>query len=464
MMTESRLYLKSSSFKMALLFTALLSAVVLALGYLIYDFGREGLERESESALNLEINNIVLIRRLDPGREIADIIRERIDSNRGIHYLYTDVAGNYLAGDIKSVPVDVDRLIEGVIVFEIEGVESASDGRRKVVAKIHTFADGQQLLVARDMDEFFSRFARLRLFSVLSIACMLLVILVSFLISLFVVSRINRMSDTALAIMRTGDLSRRLTVDSSWDDLSHLSRVLNEMLSRIEGLVEGVKQVSNDIAHDLRTPLTRLRNRLEQMQRGETHSDDIDAAIAEADQLLETFNALLRISRMEVGQERSAFRELNLGGLLKDVSELYEPVMKDAGKSLILDLNVESDRMMGDRNLLFQACANLLDNAIKHSGSGGQVTLALHPGETDTVRIIFEDTGPGLRDDEKQKVFDRFYRCDHSRNKPGSGLGLSMVAAVVKLHRGKISLYDAPIGGLGVAVELPISLPNITHS
>ena len=295
-MTSSRLYLKSSSFKMALLFTALLSAAVLSLGYFIYDFGREGLERDSEAALDLEINNILLINELAGKDDLLAIIEERIASTSGIHYLLADLEGNKLAGDLEHFPQAVDRLVEGIIVFEVNNLGPDTDAKRKVVAKIHTFSNGDQILVARDIDEFFSRFTRLRLLSVLSILCMLMVIIVSFLISLFVVSRINRMSDTALEIMLTGDLSQRLTVDSRWDDMSHLSMVFNEMLSRIESLVEGVKQVSNDIAHDLRTPLTRLRNNMESIQSGELEPDDLNLAIAEADQLLETFNALLRIS------------------------------------------------------------------------------------------------------------------------------------------------------------------------
>lgn len=449
---------------MALLFTALLSSVVLSLGYLIYDFGRQGLERESESALDLEINNILLIRELNREKDIAEVVLERIESSWGIHYLLTDVAGNYLAGDLKRAPDKVDLLVEGIIVFEGDQMGIEAEGSRKLVAKIHTFANGDQLLVARDIDEFYSRFARLRLLSILSIVCMMLVIAVSFLISLFVVSRINRMSDTALAIMRTGDLSRRLTIDSSWDDLSHLSGVLNEMLSRIDRLVEGVKQVSNDIAHDLRTPLTRLRNRLEKVQSGNADSDDIQSAIAEADQLLETFNALLRISRLEVGQERSAFQKIELASLLQDVIDLYEPVIREAGHDLEVDLSGYSGKISGDRNLLFQCFVNLLDNSIKHGGSNVKIRISLMPEGDDRVCLEFEDSGPGIGDADKDKVFDRFFRCDRSRSQPGNGLGLSMVAAVVRLHGGRIHLYDASSGGLGVRLYLPISLPIITNS
>ncbi len=305
-MSKSRFYLSSSSFKMAMLFTILASAAVLSLGYFLYDFGRQGYERDAEAIIDTEMASLLLEDRLDAGSSMKQIVNRRISPGSGVHYLLSTIEGTLKAGDLSEFPVEVERIKEGVILFSVGSAGGSKSPQRLVAAKIHTMENGDQLLVARDIGEISARFARLRLLSVMSIICMLLVVMVAFLISLFVVSRINRMSDTALHIMQTGDLSRRLEVDSRWDDLSHLSRVFNEMLSRIEGLLEGVKQVSDSIAHDLRTPLTRLRNRLEQLQEGEPGREDVQSLIDEADQLLPTFQSLLRISRMDAGKEQAA--------------------------------------------------------------------------------------------------------------------------------------------------------------
>ena len=460
-MNSNRLYVRSSSFKMALLFTGLLSAAVLSLGWFLYDFGRQGYQRDSEAALDTEIASILMESRLSEGQTLASIVASRADDDRGIHYLLTDALGNWVAGDMRAFPASVDRIAEGVVLFSLA---NGSPGESiKVAAKIHTFPNGEKLMVARDIDDIARRFARLRLLSVLSIGCMLLVILVSFLISLFVVSRINRMSDTALEIMETGDLSRRLAVDSRWDDLSHLSRVLNEMLNRIEGLVAGVRQVSDNIAHDLRTPLTRLRNRLEDLRGSEGPAEAIESVIEEADQILATFQSLLRISRMEAGKERHAFSEVDPAAILKDVCELYQPIAHEKG--LLLEYSpAPVPAIRADRNLLFQALVNVVDNACKYADSGAAIRCAVSGTPGDGVEFSVTDGGPGIPDNEKERVLERFYRIDSSRSTKGSGLGLSMVAAILRLHRGRILLEDAEPSGLRVRLQLPSGMPNLTES
>ena len=229
-MAKSRIYLHSSSIKMAMPFTALLSAAVLSLAYFLYDFGREGYERESESTIDTEISNVLLELQLDNGHSLEDIINTRGQFDEKFHYLLVDLQGNYKAGNLPKFPSEVERIAEGVIRFQIDEAMEGAESDRQVAAKIHTFNNGDQMMVVRDIDDISRRYARLRLLSVMSIGCMLMVILVSFLISVFVVSRINRMSDIALEIVETGDLSQRLSVDSRWDDLSHLSAAFNEML------------------------------------------------------------------------------------------------------------------------------------------------------------------------------------------------------------------------------------------
>jgi signal transduction histidine kinase len=252
-----------------------------------------------------------------------------------------------------------------------------------------------------------------------------------------------------------GDLSRRIPLGGSGDDFDQLAASLNHMLARIEALMAGVRQVSDNIAHDLRTPLTRLRTKLEMLRSelGEDHPVGAAAeeTIADAEEMLTTFNALLRIARIESGGRRAAFARVDLAPLMADVAELYEPVAAERGLRLHLD-SAEAAWVIGDRDLLFQALGNLVDNAVKYTPEGGRVELSLRA--TDQALIIeVADNGPGIPQALRGEVFRRFYRADHSRSTPGSGLGLSLVQAVVQLHGATIDLLDnAP--GLRVRLRL----------
>jgi signal transduction histidine kinase len=283
---------------------------------------------------------------------------------------------------------------------------------------------------------------------VIVISLMSMVVLVSFIISHFVVSRINRISQTAREIMDTGDLSQRIRVDTSWDDLSNLAQLLNRFLDRNEALMDGIREVSNNIAHDLRTPLTHLRNQIEDMRSREVHEHDMDELLAEADQILAIFNSLLRISNIEKGKRYKAFEAIELHALLGDVIELFEPVAEE--KNIRIQHKKSSDiSTHGDRHLLFQMFANILSNAIKFSPIGSDVIISANASE-----VIIADRGAGVADTEKELVFRRFYRSDTSRSTEGNGLGLSLVKAIIDLHHGHIVLEDN-YPGLRVKVKLP---------
>lgn len=275
----------------------------------------------------------------------------------------------------------------------------------------------------------------------LGIAFMLLVILTSFAISTFVVGRIGHIAATAKSIMDTGDLSQRISIDSRWDDLGYMAEILNQLLARIEELMHGVKNVSDNIAHDLRTPLTRLRNNLETLQKNANpeNADLCENMVAEADRLLATFAALLRITRIETGRQRHQFVALQMEEVLRDVLEMYEPVAEE--KNIQITAQLEKVAYHGDRDLLFQAFVNLLDNAIKFTPEGGTILVTL-----DNKTFSIADSGEGVAAGEREKIFERFYRTETSRNTPGNGLGLALVAAVVKLHGASISLASANPG------------------
>lgn len=244
----------------------------------------------------------------------------------------------------------------------------------------------------------------------------------------------------AVEEIMSGNLARRLPSNGGGDELDRLSRQLNRMLDQIEVSIDGVRRVSDNIAHDLKTPLSRLRARLESLAAPQLDDHErmrlAEQSINEADGLLKTFNALLRIARIEVKARSAEFKAVDLNALLHDVVELYEPVAEDKQQRLLL-LGKDLVAIRGDRDLLFQALANLVDNAIKYTPPGGQVTVSLKPNE---IRVC--DSGIGIPEAEREKVFQRFYRTEQSRTTPGSGLGLSLVQAVTKLHQINVSLQD----------------------
>jgi signal transduction histidine kinase len=272
--------------------------------------------------------------------------------------------------------------------------------------------------------------------------------------------RIDSLSATSRRIM-TGDLSGRLEVTGSGDEFDRLADSLNAMLDRIETLLYGVKDVSDNIAHDLKTPLTRLRSRVEAVLAGDPDAQRyraaLEATIEESDQLIRTFNALLMIARVEAGSSDGDVGEVDAAAVVRDVGELYEPVAEAEGVSLVIDAP-EPIAIRASRELLGQALANLVDNAIKYGANGDvaarRVTISAHrEGETLVLRVA--DNGPGVPEAERERVLQRFVRLEKSRTQPGSGLGLSLVAAVVRLQGGTIELGDAN-PGLVVTIRLPI--------
>jgi len=265
-----------------------------------------------------------------------------------------------------------------------------------------------------------------------------------------VTRRLEVINATSRQIM-SGHLNRRIPKSGSDDEFDELTSHLNAMLDRIEALMDDVRRVSDNIAHDLKTPLTRLRNELESMREGVGDNASVERALQDADSLLATFNALLRIARIETGSRRAGFEDLDLATVVRDVAELYQPVAENKG----LQLDVEADKELtvrGDRDLLFQAIANLVDNAIKYTPGSGRVSLSLQRGDG-WGRVIVADTGPGIPQDIRGKVFERFYRADDSRQAQGSGLGLALVRAVVQLHEGRMRLEDND-PGLWVQMDL----------
>jgi signal transduction histidine kinase len=404
----NRPYIHSSSFIMAILFTVLCGGAALCLGYFINYFTTGHFVHSTEVALDAEIRYI----------DSSHLKNTPIDHDNIIYIPVED-----LSADIMQ---SVSRLVEGILVFEHPGNE------KKYAAKIHTFSSGQQLLVGLDITKIAADFKFMQIIGVASIVFVMLVVFVAYIISIFVVSNTNKIAHTAQEIIETGDLSRRLDVDSNWDDLSHMASVLNKLLDRIQELMLGVRQVSDNIAHDLRTPITRLHNKIEDLETKYGH-EDYAALRDETMHILNIFNALLRISRIESEKQKSQFQETNLKNILEDVIDFYEPLAQE--KNICLSINLTDKNTKGDRDLLFQAYANILDNAIKFTPQGGEISIIISNND-----ICISNTGSSVSDDDKIKIFDRFYRTDDSRNTLGSGLGLSLVKAVIDLHNGHVDV------------------------
>ncbi|MDB5934960.1 MAG: sensor histidine kinase [Massilia sp.] len=304
---------------------------------------------------------------------------------------------------------------------------------------------GYHLLVGLDIERF-QKIEALFLYGLLGCAATVLLVAVcgGLLIRRALLARVHGISQTSAAIVE-GDLSHRLPTFRGEDELEMLTRTINAMLDQIEHLVLSVRNVSNAVAHDLRTPLAELRSRLEELVVTRPPADEtfaeIEGAIADTDRVIAIFNALLRLAEIDSGTRRAGFVQVDLGAVAAEVAEFYQPVADLKGIALTFHA-AGVLRVPGDPLLLAQAIANLVDNALKYAQQNGVILVAARRGPGQRVEIVVCDDGPGVGDDEKSKVVERFYRSDASRGTPGVGLGLSLVAAVARLHGGALELRD----------------------
>jgi len=365
------------------------------------------------------------------------------------------IAGNI--GDLPSGTIGRPGWIE--TDYRRAG-ESATDRPHRAIAQVFGLPGNFRLLVGRDLEDrdrmrdIFGRGFRMSL-----LVALVLGLLGAYFVTRRVLKRVDAMTDMSRRIM-DGDLTGRLPTGGSRDELDRLAGSVNDMLGRIEALMAGMKEVSDNIAHDLKTPLTRLRNKAEEALRGEASDEAYRTAltgiIEESDGLIRTFNALLMIARAEAGNQREGMGPVDLGEIARGVGELYEPVADEAGVTLTVAAGPMP--VTGSRELLGQVIANLVDNALKYGrveGQAGEVTVTVAAEGAEAVLTV-ADRGPGIADADRGRVLDRFVRLETSRSRPGSGLGLSLAAAVARLHGGSIALGDNQ-PGLKVTLRLPRS-------
>jgi len=394
---------------------------------------------------------------------LVDVVETRAQQPGSNLYLVTTFAGAAIVGNVEVPNETLGR--PGWSEISYRRAEDPDDRHvSRALVRVTVLPGGFRLLVGRDFEE------RDRLRQILAQparwAVAFLVILGvggGLFIARRVLKRIDAMTETSDRIM-AGDLSGRLPVAGSGDEFDRLANSLNAMLERIEGLMTGVKQVSDNIAHDLKTPLTRLRNQAEEALRASKSEADyraaLEATIDESDALIRTFDALLMISRAEAGEVRTHMADFDAADVANSVGELYEPLAEEKGLKFV----VETDPPLpchGNRELIGQALANLVDNAIKHGepvtpGIEGEVRVnaRLQGGR---ILLTVADRGPGIPDGDRKRVLERFVRLETSRSRPGAGLGLSLAAAVAHLHGGDLLLED---NNPGLRATLAIPVPS----
>jgi signal transduction histidine kinase len=374
---------------------------------------------------------------------LAEIItqRARQDIDGRASYLVMGLDGRPLAGNLRAWPSEVSDML-GWVRFRMLPVGGIGPGT-EVLAHAYELADGYRLLVGRSLAD------AKRVKSAINRALgwglaltILLGVVGGYFTSRHMLQRVEEMSRTARRIFG-GDMSQRMMLSGTNDEFDSLAESFNEMMDELERLLEGIRTVSDNIAHDLRTPLNRLRSRIDLVLLGPADCDGyrrtLEETLAEADNLLATFNAILTISHAESAARLEHFQPVDLATLAADAVELYEPLAEEKGIKLVC--GAEPGLMVkGDRHLLFQAVANLVDNAVKYTPGDGDVMVSVVVGEAGTVDLLVDDSGPGIPEDSHERVLDRFVRLDSTRSTPGNGLGLSLVKAVARLHSAKLSL------------------------
>ena len=451
--------LKTSTFRLAAIYLLVFAVSVGAI--LTYVFWNTAglLERQTDATIRAEVQALADQYRILGLRGIVDTIERRSAERGGGIYLLADSIGKRVAGNLEAVPPQViDET--GWIDFPLDIKVGETMQRRSARAFYADLTGGYALIVGRDVQELrlFGDIIRRTLYWALGIA-LVLGLGGGLLTSRNFLRRVDAITDASRTIMG-GDLSSRMPVLGTGDELDKLARSLNEMLDQIERLMTGMKEVSSNVAHDLKTPLTRLRVRVESALRSNNKTEyraALDKTIEESDRLLQTFNALLSIARAESGQSREMLQAIDVSDIIEGVAELYEPIAEEAGGTLNVTAASGLD-VLADRQLLSQTLSNLVDNALKYGVTDENPKPHIEIAgwlEEGSVVVLVSDRGNGIPAEDRARVLDRFVRLDSSRSKPGNGLGLSLVAGVMKLHGGALMLEDND-PGLRAKLVLPL--------
>jgi signal transduction histidine kinase len=457
---------RTTTFKLTLVY---LTVFALFAAFLLAYFAlntRRLITEQITDTVNAEITGLSEQYRQGGIRRLVIVVDVRARRPGSSLYIVTNFAGEALAGNVTALApgiLDNPGWTE-TVYHRIDEAEVSEHPDHHALVRVFQLPGGFRLLVGRDLEE------RERLYHIVLAAARWSVAIVVVLglagglfVSRRVLRRVDAMTETTRTIM-AGDLGERLPVAGTGDELDRLAENLNVMLERIEALMHGLKEVSDNIAHDLKTPLTRLRNRSEEALRTAKSEAEyraaLEATIEESEGLIRTFNALLMIARAESGQARDDMNEFDAAEIAHDIGELYEPLAEQKG----ITLKVEADapaKVKGNRELVSQALANLVDNAIKYIAPRDAAVNGATPdivvralNEGDRILLTVADHGPGIPEADRGRAVERFVRLEQSRSQPGSGLGLSLAAAVARLHGGELTLADNQ-PGLKSIIALP---------
>jgi len=449
----SRRVFNTVSFRLAALCAFQFAVILIALMAFNYISTRQTLEEQLRSRVHDDLLDVM--REIEGGgpdsvvAEINDRVSEPFFDD--IYFFASDATGTKVAGNVDNIPRK-----EGWQVLRVDTIDTAAPGAKDTVwGEGKLLSDGTFAFVAKSAQPLYATEHSLIISYVGSaLFAGILALFVGVIISRGFINRIDAINNASRTII-SGDLDQRIPINGSSDEIDRLSANLNHLFDSNQALIDSNRQVTVNIAHDLRTPLTRLRNKLEsaskQPKLGKAHVAKLKSAIEESDQLLATFSALLRIAQIDAGTRKRKFVRINLSTLGQQVFDIYQPVADDAGRKLKSEIS-PGVYCMGDKELLMQMCVNLVENAIRHTPKGTAISLRV----SRPSRLEIADRGPGIPEDQREKVLERFFRLESSRNTPGSGLGLSMSSSIANLHEAALKLSDNN-PGLQVSVDFPPS-------
>ena len=428
------------------------------LGLLAFIYWSTGavVDRQTEDTIDAEVRGLAEQYREQGLARLIEVVRLRSSVEGQDYYLLTDPTLRPLAGNLTSWPKKAGSSADWIrltVYKTIKGQTVAHDIR----AQLFTLGGGYRLLVGRDTFERTNlRQIVIRALGSSLAAALCLGLIGGIVISRRMLGRVEHVARTAQGIM-AGDLSRRMAITGSGDEFDRLATSLNDMLDQIERLMTGMRLATDSLAHDLRSPLTRLRGRIElalrQPPQARRDREALGDVLIQAESALSTFDSLLKIAMAEAGAAATDLQVVDLCVVARDAAELYEPVAEE--KDITLDIETQQGATIrAQPELLAQAITNLIDNALKNTPAGGHITVAVHLSQT-TVILRIRDTGRGIPADDRERVLDRFVRLEESRSTPGAGLGLSLVAAVARMHGARLDLDDAR-PGLAVTLRFPL--------
>ncbi len=442
-MSLSLKLLHTTAFRLSLIYALTFSLLAATAMGFIYLTTKKELMNQTDARLQLEADILINQYRAKDIDALFESLQQKQHDRRTSFFIYvlvhreqkditTGFVPEYTTADGRQA---FATLPMGVLLKTDE--EHDHDPVRVLLTQL---PNGYQLLVARDLNDQQKVLRKIFNTVVLTILVTLaLALIVGMIFGQQVLRRIEKVRKTAGEIIE-GDLSQRMPVNRRNNEFDQLSRTINSMLQRLEQLMHGMRNVTDNLAHDLRKPLNRIRNRLEvillEPRDDDTYRETIARTVEDTEELIATFNALLSIARAESGERRQDWDEVDLTGLLEQMAELYEAAAEEEALSFSADIE-RGLKLHGNRQLLAQAITNLLDNAMKFTPSGGRVTLTA-TRNNGSITVAVEDTGPGIPEPERERIFERFVRLDSARSTPGSGLGLSLVKAVASLHQAEV--------------------------